>query len=115
MNRLIPIAFLLASGQANGEPEIWGAGAENCEQFLSHLNDESDYDRDIYEVGYMQWFAGYVSGRNAESDKLNTEKTSLDMAFKRLKRHCRIEGGELVDGADIVYREIYPGTQSITD
>ena len=115
MNRFLLIAFFLVSGQANGDPGIMGAGAENCEQFLSHLNDGSDYDRDIYEVGYMQWFAGYVSGRNAQSGKLDTEQTSLDTAFKNLKRHCRIEGGELADGADIVYREMYPGTQPTTD
>ena len=115
MNKFVLIAFFLFSGQAIGESGILGAGAESCEQFLSHLNDESDYDRDIYEVGYMQWFAGYISGRNAQTGKSKTDPSALDAAFRKLRRHCRTEGGELAAGADIVYREMYPGSQTTTD
>ena len=115
MHRFIIAAFFLISSQANGETDVLGVGAENCEQFLSHVNDGSDYDRDIYEVGYMQWLAGYVSGRNAQAKKSNPEQSSLDEAFKKLKRHCRAEGGELVDGADIVYREMYSETQATVE
>jgi hypothetical protein len=82
--------FLIGAGAAPtahaDEVTTYGAGLKSCAAYL-----EAREQQNTFEVAFVDWFSGYVSGVNATSNHTNNilGNSNLKEAVYRLGNYCR--------------------------
>jgi hypothetical protein len=87
---LIASMFLICAGAGPtahaSEVTTYGAGLKSCAAYL-----DAREQQNTFEVAFVDWFSGYVSGVNATSNHTNNilGNSNLKEAVYRLGNYCR--------------------------